>query len=218
MNWARAFFGMLIVAVGALLLLDNLDLVEAGEILSQWWPLALIVGGILTFSANPRHWVVPLLLVVGGAVVLLRTTGVVDSIGVLLPIALIAVGLLVIFGNGLASSARSSDATINSFNIFSGSTLSSDSKQFEGGRIGALFGGAEVDLRHAALAPGAMFDVFAAFGGVEISVPQGWRVDIRGLPIFGGYENATSREGLAPDAPHLRIDATLLFGGLEVTH
>lgn len=218
MNWARAFFGIVIVAVGTLLLLDNLDVLSAGDILSQWWPVALVVAGILTFAANPRHWIVPLLLVVGGGVVLLRTTGVVDSIGVLLPIALIGVGLLVIFGNGFGTSTRSSDATINSFNIFSGSTLSSDSQQFQGGRIGAIFGGAEIDLRHAALAPDASFDVFAAFGGVEISVPRGWRVDIKGLPIFGGYENATNKEGLAPDAPYLRIDATVLFGGLEVKH
>ena len=218
MNWARAFFGILIVAVGALLLLDNLDMIDAGEVFSQWWPAAVVVGGVLTFAANPRHWMIPMLLVLGGGVVLLRTTGIVDTIGVLLPAVVIVIGLLVIFGNGLGSRATSSDTTINSFNLFSGSTLVSDSKQFQGGTIGAIFGGAEVDLRNAALAPEAGLDVFAAFGGVEISVPRGWRVDIRGFPIFGGYENATSKEGLSADAPYLRIDATVLFGGLEVKH
>lgn len=124
MNWARAFFGILIVAAGAMLLFDNLGMIEAGEIFSQWWPAAIIVGGALTFAANPRHWIVPMLLVLGGGVVLLRTTGVIDTIELLLPAILIVVGLLVLFGNGLGSRTTSSDTTLNSFNLFSGSTWS----------------------------------------------------------------------------------------------
>jgi len=217
MNWARAFFGIVIVSVGAVLLIGNLDMVDAGEIFRQWWPVVILVGGILALAANPRHWLVPVILILAGGAVLLRTTGVVDTVGVLLPVGLIVIGLLVIFGR-LGSKTTTSDSFINSFNLFSGSSLASDSKHFEGGRIGAIFGGAEVDLRHAELAPDAALDVFTAFGGVEISVPRGWRVDIRGFPIFGGYENATGKDGLAPDAPSLRIDATMLFGGLEVKH
>ena len=217
MNWARAFFGIVIVSVGAILLLGNLDMVDAGKIFRQWWPVVIVVGGILALAANPRHWLVPVILILGGGAVLLRTTGVVDTVGVLLPVGLIVIGLLVVFGR-LGSNTTTSDSLINSFNLFSGSSLTSDSKHFEGGRIGAIFGGAEVDLRNAVLAPDAALDVFTAFGGVEISVPRGWRVDIRGFPIFGGYENATGKDGLAPDAPSLRIDATMLFGGLEVKH
>lgn len=218
MNWARAFFGIVIVAVGALLLLSNLEIVDAGEVFSQWWPAVIVVGGVLAFAANPRHWVVPIILVLGGGAVLLRTTGVVDTISVLLPVGLIVIGLLLIFGKGLGSKTMTSDAVINSFNLFSGSNLASDSDRFEGGRVGAIFGGAELDLSHASLVPGAALDVFAAFGGVEITVPRGWRVDIRGFPIFGGYENVTSKDALSHEAPLLRIDATLMFAGLEVKH
>lgn len=218
MNWARAFFGILIVTVGTILLLDNLDVLDAGEIISQWWPVAIIAGGVLALAANPRHWLVPLLLVAGGGVVLLRTTGVIDTLSVLLPVVLIGVGLLIIFGWGFGSRATTSDDRIRSFNFFSGSNVASDSKQFEGGRVGAVFGGAELDLRRATPAPDAALDVFTVFGGFEIAVPDGWKVDIHGFPIFGGFENVTAKEALPPDAPRLRIDATLLFGGLEVRH
>jgi hypothetical protein len=94
----------------------------------------------------------------------------------------------------------------------------SNSSSFRGGRIGAIFGGAEIDLTNATLSPDAGLDVFAAFGGVEITVPRGWRVDINGFPLFGGFENKTAKESLGEDAPRLRIDATVLFGGLEVKH
>lgn len=218
MNWARAFFGIVIVVVGSLLLLDNLDVLDAGEAIGDWWPAAIIVGGILALIANPRHWVMPLILVAGGAVVLLRTTGVIDTLDVLLPAVLIVVGLLVLFGRGLGTRSDTMDDRVNTFNLFSGSEIASNSTAFQGGRVGAIFGGAELDLRRATLAPDATIDVFTAFGGVEITVPEGWRVDMNAFPLFGGFENKTAREALPADAPRLRIDATLLFGGLEVKH
>src|SRR3989304_514783 len=63
---------------------------------------------------------------------------------------------------------------ISSFNVFSGTEIASHSAEFKGGNIGAVFGGAEIDLRDARLAPGAALDVFAAFGGGEIRGPDGW--------------------------------------------
>ena len=36
MNWGRLFFGVLIVAVGTILLLDNAGTLDAGEIFGTW--------------------------------------------------------------------------------------------------------------------------------------------------------------------------------------
>lgn len=218
MNWARVFFGVLVVAFGGLLLLDNLDVLDAGEIIGTWWPVVIILGGILSFAANPRHWVIPLILVGGGSAVLLRTTGVVDTLSVVFPVLVILVGVFLLFGRGFGSTRRETGDTVNSFNLFSGSELASQSATFQGGRIGAVFGGAELDLTNATPAPGATLDVFTAFGGVEVTVPRGWRVDINGFPVFGGYENATAKDELSENAPVLTIDATVLFGGLDVKH
>jgi hypothetical protein len=43
-------------------------------------------------------------------------------------------------------------------------------------------------------------------------------VATRGLPLFGGIENATAKEQIAADAPTLAVNATVLFGGLEIKH
>ena len=142
---------------------------------------------------------------------------IVDIGNIIIPAAIILVGLLVIFGRGLGSRTEVGDR-INSFNVFSGSEIASHSKQFEGGSISAVFGGAEVDLRDAVPAPGAVLDVFTAFGGVEVTVPQGWHVATRGLPLFGGIENATAKDHIPADAPTLAVNATVLFGGLEIKH
>lgn len=218
MNLARVFFGALIVLVGTLFLLDNLDVMDAGDFIATWWPAALIAAGMLSLLNNRRHWVVPLILAGGGGVALLRTTGVVDDLSVIAPVLIIIVGLLFVFGRGVGIEPALTGDSVNSFNLFSGSELASNSRDFKGGKVGAMFGGVELDLRNAELAQRARLDVFVAFGGVEISVPRGWQVDISGFPIFGAFENATAKEELATDPPKLQIDATVLFGGLEIKH
>lgn len=218
MNWARAYFGALIALVGGLWLLEAVDLVDAGEVISNWWPLALIGGGILGSVLNPRHWIPPLLLVAVGASLLLSSLGIADAAAVILPSALVVAGAFLVMGRGFGTNRTKAGDRVNSFNIFSGSEVASHSATFEGGSIGTVFGGAELDLRDARPALGATLDVFSAFGGVEVKVPEGWRVDIAGLPLFGGFENATTKDRLAPDAPALHIDATVLFGGLSVKH
>ena len=217
MNWGRLFFGLLVVAVGMILLLDNVGTVDAGEIFSTWWPAVIVLAGLLTFAANPRHWPVALIITAVGLAFLLSNLGVADIGDFVIPAAIIVVGLLVIFGRGLGSRTEAGDR-VNSFNVFSGSELASHSKQFKGGSVSAIFGGAEVDLRDAVPAPDARLDVFAAFGGVEVRVPEGWHVDVRGLPLFGGIENVTAKEPVPADGTVFVVNATVLFGGLEIKH
>lgn len=218
MNVARAYFGALIALVGGVWLLDAVDVVDGGEILATWWPLALVGAGILGFALNPSHWIPPVILLAIGVSLLLDSTGVIDASAVILPLVLVVVGMLLVLGRGFGAKQANVGDRVTSFNIFSGSEVASHSIAFEGGTIGAMFGGAELDLRDALPAEGATLDVFSAFGGVDVKVPEGWRVDIAGLPLFGGFENATVKDRLEPDAPVLHIDATVLFGGLAVKH
>lgn len=132
-------------------------------------------------------------------------------------VLLIAAGLAVVMGARVGSRRADSADRVNAFAAFGERKVISHSKHFEGGSMGAIFGGTELDLRDAELAPDASVDVFAAFGGAEIRVPEGWRVDTRGIPLFGGFENVTAGER-DPAAPTLDVNATVIFGGLEVKH
>jgi hypothetical protein len=216
-NWGRLFFGILVIAAGVVLLLDNAGRLDAGEVFATWWPAVLILAGVLTLVANPRHWPVALIIAGVGTAFLLSNLGIADIGDFIIPAALILVGFLVIFGRGLGSRTETGDK-VNSFNVFSGSEIASHSKEFQGGSISAIFGGAEVDLTDAVPTPDAQLDIFTAFGGVEVKVPDGWQVEVKGLPLFGGIENATAKEAVAANAPRLSISATVLFGGLEIKH
>jgi hypothetical protein len=218
MNRARVLFGSVVTVLGALLMLDYADVLNAGDVVEAWWPLVIVVAGLMALWANPQHWMMPLVVTSVGAILLLRSTDVVDSLAVAGPVLLMLVGLLVIFGRGMNRRVVATADRVNSFNVFSGSEIASRSDHFEGGSVGALFGGAEVDLRDAQPAPGAELDVFVAFGGAEIKVPEGWQVITHGMPIFGGFENVTAKERIPAGAPVLDINATVIFGGLEVKH
>lgn len=218
MNWARVLFGAVVIALGAIFLLDNAGMLEAGEVIGTWWPSVLIVAGLLGIATNRRHWMGPLIIAALGGMLLLRTTNVVDTLEVIGPVLLVVAGLLVIFGRNLNGRTVANRDTVNTFNLFSGTEVASHSDHFEGGSVAALFGGAEIDLRNAQPAPGAELDVFVAFGGAEIKVPEGWQVVTHGIPIFGGFDNITAKEKIPMGAPILDVNATVLFGGLEVKH
>lgn len=219
MNAARLFVGVLLVALGTVLALGAADVIDAGELISEWWPSALIAVGVLQFAVNPRHWHAPVLIGGVGVVLLLNTTGAVDAD--LWPAfwagLLVLAGVAVLVGSLARGGREEATNRISEFAAFGGRKLVSHSKHFEGGSLGAIFGGTELDLRDAELAPDASLDVFAAFGGAEIRVPEGWRVETHGLPVFGGFENEVEGEG-DDDSPTLDINATVLFGGLEVKH
>lgn len=217
MNWGRLYFGLVILSAGTILLLGNADIIDTARAFATWWPLVIILTGVVSLFANRRHWFVGLIIIAVGTAFLLSNLNVLDLRNVIWPAVLIVVGLAIIFGRASRPHGELGDA-INSFNVFSGSELVSRSNQFKGGSVSALFGGAEIDLRHAGLAPDATLDVFVAFGGIEVKVPDGWHVVIRGFPIFGGFENKTARDKLPAEAPTLVVNATVLFGGLEVKH
>lgn len=214
MNWGRIFFGGVILGAGMILLLSNAGMVDAGEAFKWFWPAVLVFAGLLSFVANPRHWLSATLLVGIGVVIMLSLAGAIDAVDLIFPAALIIIGIFVIFGRGWGKPEIAADH-VRSFNVFSGSELRSSSQSFTGGDIAVLFGGAELDLRQAGLTPSARLDCFVAFGGTEIKVPEGWRILVKGMPIFGAVENkTTARED--ENAPTLEVAATVLFGGLEI--
>ncbi len=81
----------------------------------------------------------------------------------------------------------------------------------------AVFGGVELDLRNAVLAPGVTeIRCLAVFGGVELQVPAGVRVECEGTAVFGGFEREGGHGPYADDAPTVRITGTAVFGGVSV--
>ncbi|HKN53623.1 MAG TPA: LiaF domain-containing protein, partial [Amycolatopsis sp.] len=103
--------------------------------------------------------------------------------------------------------------------VLGGAKAVDRSEHFRHADVSAVFGGSTLDLRNAHIDDQATVDAFALFGGVDVLVPKDWRIDLGGMPIFGGYEDKTAGDGTLPsDAPLLKVNATAVFGGVKVAN
>ena len=136
------------------------------------------------------------------------------------PAILIIIGLSFIFPRREREneSIANSDQYIKAFTLFSGAQVKNQSSNFKGGTVTAIFGGADVDLRHATISDeGASMEVIAVFGGATIFVPEDVNVVVSGIPIFGGWDDRTvSRKMDQLDLPVLKIHCQPIFGGVEI--
>ena len=85
-----------------------------------------------------------------------------------------------------------------------------------------VFGGSDFDLRECRFSdPVTTLWLNSAFGGADVIVPEGVRIDMGGLAIFGGNELVVENGAIHPnslpaDAPLLKIRGLSIFGGVDV--
>jgi hypothetical protein len=86
------------------------------------------------------------------------------------------------------------------------------------GTVSVVLGGVDLDLREATLDPaGADLDLSATWGGVNLTVPRDWRVQVEDRATLGGVEaRVTPSEELPDDASTLRVVASARFGGVSI--
>lgn len=234
MDTGRALVGTSLVAVGGLLLLDQAGAVDAGDVLSTWWPVVFLVAATLDLLARPARPVSATVFALLGLALLSNTTGVLDASvwSLVWPTAILLLGLWLLFrrpmvgspsgaaaggstGLAVGGEVRSVAPDIEATAFFSGRRVVNTGQPFRRGSATALFGGVEIDLSGAVIDGEASLDLVAMFGGVDVTVPLGWRVILDGPAIFGGHESHVPAPS-DPDAPTLRVRATAVFGGVDV--
>ena len=217
---APLFPGVLIIAIGVVLLLDNLDLVESGQML-RFWPVILIGFGVKhLFEARDRGTAVngTVLAGVGGVLLLSNLNVVAVDIWELWPLFLIVFGFMMLTRarSGDAATVEGGDAAENSFAFLGSVDRRIRSADFRGGSATAFMGGVELDLTEADMAGDrAVLRVFAMWGSVELRIPEAWGLEVRVMPIMGGVEDKT-RGGAAEPTKRLIVDGTVLMAGIEI--
>lgn len=78
----------------------------------------------------------------------------------------------------------------------------------------AFWGGIELDLRRAVFAAQeTTINCVAIMGGIEITVPPGVGVEVRGTGVMGGFEHVTATH---PGAPRVVVTGLAFWGGVSV--
>ncbi|WP_405980524.1 DUF1707 domain-containing protein [Streptomyces sp. NBC_00158] len=82
----------------------------------------------------------------------------------------------------------------------------------------AIWGGGELDLREADFAEReVVITCVAVMGGIEITVPPGVEVDVRGIGIMGAFDQGKSLENRPePGAPRVVVNGLAFWGGVAV--
>lgn len=214
-------WGIVLIAAGVLLALNAFDILGFELFFDGWWTLFIIVPcAISLFTEHDKLG--SLIGIAVGVVLLLWQQDILDlSVlwKLLLPIAIILIGVRLIFGGVFKKNAapameklRSGDKKVGNA-IFSGCDLNWNGEPFEGAVLTAVFGGATCDLRGASFTGDCAITATAVFGGVDILVPPHVNVKVDSTSIFGGVENKATGAG---NTVTLYVSATCIFGGLDI--
>lgn len=224
----RIFFGLAVIGIGVLALLDNLNVFDT-RLLRSFWPLALVLWG-MSRLAWPRHrgsGLFGLILIGAGLVLTAQNLGYVHfHWRDWWPVFIILAGLSILMrgafpgridGQGVQASTTEHGELVDINASFSAVSQRNDAGAFKGGRITSTFGGVELDLTQATLAGSeARLDISARFSGIELRVPRDWQIVIEVASTFGGVEDKTVPPMNA--GPRLVLRGEVMFGGIEVKH
>lgn len=219
---SRLILGIIVMALGTLWTLDNLDLISSGPIL-RWWPVLLIGLGLAKLFGISAHknQAAGAVFILAGSWLLAGGLGVgwVD-LSLLWPMVLVVIGVSLVIRSYRSQQAGgpSTDASskLATFAFWSAVDRKVSSQAFVGGDITAVMGGAKIDFRQAKPIPeGAVLDLFVWWGGIELIVPEDWKVVLEGTVLMGGIEDKA--KAAPPESANILIlRGLVLMGGVEI--
>lgn len=222
-NTKKVIWGLLLIALAALLALNSLGVIEFELFFDGWWTLFIIVPSLaaLIENKNKTDSIISLLI---GIIFLLCARDILswDMVWKLaLPVILASIGIKIIIS---AFRKKKSHRIVKEIKVdgknlqkgiavFSGTELNFDNTVFDGADLVACFGGVECDLRHAIIDKDCIIHTCCVFGGIDIKVPDNVKVVNNASSIFGGIDVIKSNNS----ANHtIYIDGICVFGGIDV--
>ncbi len=224
-----AIVGLLLIFAGLLLIAGNMHIFPFSVryvILS--WPMLLVGLGLVFIISREGSLTGWILLIVGGFFLVPRIAPDLDLDfhRFFWPVLFIALGLVMIFRfsgrigtSGHRDPSISEEDFLDDVAIFGGGKRLFTSRNFQGGKITAIFGGSEINLKQAVLAKGKVYiDYFAMFGGTKFYVPDDWDVKVEISSIFGGFSDKRTPDPRIVRDPskQLIIKGVAIFGGGEI--
>lgn len=218
-----------LIGAGAVLLLNSMGFIPENihHILISWPMLLILIGtvGIFRRDHNFGTWII---FSIGVFFLIPRIWDITDYTVTFWPLILIFLGILLLtrfnefrrrVREATVSENQGSDDFFDDVNIFGGGERIYTSQNFRGGKITSIFGGSEIDLTKAKLAPGTnVIEVAYIFGGSTIVVPPTWTLRIETTAIFGSI---TDKRNIIhnPEQDNdsiLVIKGAAIFGGGEI--
>lgn len=220
----RIFWGLLLIVLGVLFLLDQLGEFDFGYMVSRWWPAIFILVGVsILIGNNFRDAGAGLFFIAFGAFFLLMRLRILDRSlwHYFWPVLIIAVGLWILLKPALAGSKKKTAELLTDelrvSTVFAGTSRRIASAEFKGGSVDVVLGGADIDLRGSGLAGGsAQLALSAVLGGIDVRVPETWDVVVHGSPVLGGIDDKTRHPQESERTGTLHVKASAVLGGIDL--
>lgn len=234
--------GIILVGVGALLLVR-----QAGVIFPEWlftWKALLIVIGLfIGIKHNFRRPSWFILMLIGGAFIVGDYYPEMRIGHLFWPVIIIIAGLAMIFkprrkpeyyrerwerkwrhkwethrsyaGGNVHSTSEDRMETSAVFGSIKKNIIAKD---FKGGEVNCVFGGAVIDLSQADMVDKAVLEVNCVFGGAKLIVPRHWKIQAGELvTVMGGIEDKRPPENAVNAVEKILIlKGNAVFGGIEI--
>jgi predicted membrane protein len=221
----RVFIGIILVLAGMFLVIRNTgffpDFID--HVIFSWPMLLVAIGIVMTLGSTEKTAGIIVMSVGGFFMIPLLFRETFHMYDMFWPSIFIIIGVIFIVtkrrGWNAVSKGMIGDDYIDYVNVFSGGERQIVSQNFKGGKISAVFGGIELDLTKAKLAPGRNdLEIACVFGGATIIVPDNWFVTIEVTPILGGFSDTRkiSPGRTVESTSQLVIKGAVVFGGGEV--
>lgn len=226
-NRGRIVGGLLLVFAGTVWLAKVM-----GFPVPEWFfgfPSILILIGLYLIGKNGfQRPGGPILLALGVLFFIERVNPELNIRHIIWPVAIITAGLMMLLKPWRRPNRRqraqehihhgadeSTSDYLSVHAMFGGAKKRMVSSHFRGGEVNCFFGGAKVDLTQADFHGNVSLEVNSVFGGIEIMVPDNWRIQNDVTAVLGGVNDR--RPFAAGDSGKvLRIHGSAVFGGVEV--
>lgn len=208
------------IGLGAFILLGNLGIINAEEIFSTWWPITLVIGGTIILIANSSNWLWASALVIGGILLQLNELQYtdVDIWTFFWPAIFVVAGISIIFNRNISNTRLSQKSEDDLFVLMSGISQKNNAKEYTGGKVTAIMGGIELDLRDTQIKKEAKLHVFVLMGGIDLKVPREWVVKSKTGILLGGIDIKNNNGALEKDSQTLIISGDIIMGGIDVKY
>lgn len=209
--------GAVLIACGVIYLLGAFGIADVNVSLDGWWTLFIIIpclNGLFTSKDKFGNFIG----LAVGVLLLLAAQDVFeyDMIWkIIVPLIIIMIGIKLIVKT--VSPTKIKDKAQNeNMAAFSSQTFDYADEEIVVAKIGAVFGGAKCNLLDSEIKDGSQLDLFCAFGGADIFVPENVNIKINTFCLFGGISDKRVIKETNKDNVTLTINGFCIFGGADI--
>lgn len=216
-------WGLVLLAVSAMLILNALEITNIEIFFDGWWTLFIIVPSLVgLFNGHDKTANIIGLLI--GVFLLLACQNILDFDilwKLAVPVIIAVIGVKMILGGigrnkGFIKSIEANvDDIKTGFAAFSGQDIRFDNEIFRGAELTAVFGGIKCDLRNAVFEGDTVINAFCIFGGTDIFLPDNVNIKVKSNSLFGGIDNK-KHQNSKDNQYTVYLNGVCIFGGVDV--